>query len=629
MKSQIAFSLRLGFTLCALLLGSREIAAQTPSHLAAPVLRISPYARQVGMGEAFTALAHDNVNAMRYNVGGMGTLRNILLSAHYHSWIEDTQQGALEGALPTKFGVFGLNFIYFDEGELAEVNESFDKTGTVFNNNDLVLGLGYSYPFTVFNNDLSLGIGVKGIWQNLASQNGDAIGLDAGVLYRLEHFSLGATLQNFTLKKMQYKNDSTEFKLPETVRGGLAVSLPLSQQFKVNVGVDAAKYLDSFDKKIRVSSGAEVQISEVFAVRGGYKFHENELSRWGAGFGVNIPTSWLGGASTSFDYAYSPMEDFDTQAHRFSLTFNFGTLVPAPMVAGVDAEEMARLNQEAREALLAAQEAEARLKDTEARMSELEKLLAERLARAQQIAESTQGAIEVTERADRNVLATLRVNFDFDKSDIRPDMYDTLNKLAEILNTYPESQVWISGHTDWIGDDEYNFHLSQRRMNSVMNYLTRRSISSARFIDPIPYGEWHPLNDNTTPELRFRNRRVEFLIYTGDNRPELHPGSMIENVVVSNDSVSVLGNGRLNFTTRFVDNPPRVVLVFPKTYVPDAKTFPVNRGNIRQARIGFHPEDGSTWVVFDLNSPVTPRAIAAGRRVNIDTGSIAAKETPR
>jgi hypothetical protein len=94
---------------------------------------------------------------------------------------------------------------------------------------------------------------------------------------------------------------------------------------------------------------------------------------------------------------------------------------------------------------------------------------------------------------------------------------------------------------------------------------------------------------------------VEFLIYTGENKPELHPGSLIESVAVANDSVSVLGNGRLNFTARFVDDPPRAVLVFPKTYVPDAKTFPINRGNIRQARIGFHPEDGSTWVVFDLN----------------------------
>ena len=71
------------------------------------------------------------------------------------------------------------------------------------------------------------------------------------------------------------------------------------------------------------------------------------------------------------------------------------------------------------------------------------------------------------------------------------------------------------------------------------------------------------------------------------------------------------------------------MLVFPKTYVPDAKTFPINRGNVRQARVGFHPEDGSTWVVLDLDSPVTPKAIVAGKRVSIDTGSIAVKETPQ
>ncbi len=627
MKSQTSFSLCFGLACCALFFEKQPAAAQTPSQIAAPALRISPYARQVGMGEAFTALANDNINAMRYNIGGMGTLRNILLSAHFHQWIEDTQEGALEGALPTKYGVFGLNFTYFDEGELIELNDNFVQTGAVFSSNDLVLALGYSNYFPLFDHNMSLGLAVKGVRQNLATENGDAIGLDAGLLYSLKYVSIGATLQNFTLKKMKFKNGLAEYKLPETIRGGLATRLPLSEQLKLNVAVDGAKYLDGFDKKIRVSSGAELLISEVFAVRGGYKFHDYELSKWGAGFGVNIPTSWLGGASTSLDYAYSPLEDFDAQAHRFSLTFNFGTLVPAPLMVNV--EEMQRLNREAQEALLAAQEAEARLRDTEARMTELERLLAERLEKAKQIAESSQGAIEVEERADRNVLATLRVNFDWDKSDIRPDMYETLNKLSEILNTYPESQVWISGHTDNTGDDEYNFHLAQRRMDSVMNYLTRRNISTARFIDPIPYGEWEPLTDNRTPDLRFRNRRVEFLIYTGENRPQVHRGSLIENVAVANDSVSVLGNGRLEFTTRFVDDPPRAVLVFPKTYVPDAKTFQINRGNIRQARIGFHPEDGSTWVVFDLNAPFTPKAIVAGKRISLDTGSIAAKETPR
>jgi outer membrane protein OmpA-like peptidoglycan-associated protein len=627
MKSHTCLSLCFGLALGACFLEKPQAFAQTPSRISAPALRISPYARQVGMGEAFTALANDNVNAMRYNIGGMGTLRNILLSAHFHQWIADTQEGALEGALPTKYGVFGLSFTYFDEGELIELDDSFVNTGTVFSNNDLVLALGYSNYFRLFNNNMALGLAVKGVRQNLANEAGDAVGLDAGLLYTLKYVSIGATLQNFTLKKMKFKNGVTEYKLPETIRGGLATRLPLGEQLKLNLGVDGAKYLDSFDKNIRISSGAELLISEVFAVRGGYKFHDYELSKWGAGFGVNIPTSWLGGASTSFDYAYSPLEDFDSQAHRFSVTFNFGTLVPAPLVA--NAEEVQRLSDEARQALLDAQEAEARLRDTEERMSELEKLLAERLEKAKQIAESTKGEIEVTEQADRNVLATLRVNFDWDKSDIRPDMYETLNKLSEILNTYPESQVWIAGHTDNTGDDEYNFHLAERRMDSVMNYLTRRGLSSSRFVDPIPYGEWRPLDENRTPELRFRNRRVEFLIYTGVTKPELHPGSKIESVAVLNDSVSVQGNGRLDFSARFVDDPPRVVLVFPKTYVPDAKTFPINRGTIRQARVGFHPEDGSTWVVLDLNSPVTPRAIAAGKRVNIDTGSIAVKETPK
>jgi hypothetical protein len=120
---------------------------------------------------------------------------------------------------------------------------------------------------------------------------------------------------------------------------------------------------------------------------------------------------------------------------------------------------------------------------------------------------------------------------------------------------------------------------------------------------PVPYGEWRPLTENRTAEEQFRNRRVEFLLFTGDNEPVVPEGSKITEVKVAGDStISVIGNGRLNYVTSFVDNPPRLILKFPKVYAPDSRSFPLNFGNFLQARLGYHPNERSTWVVFDLST---------------------------
>ncbi|MGH7455843.1 MAG: hypothetical protein ACRENG_31090, partial [bacterium] len=96
MKFNFKFALRSSFGFFLLLAAFSSVEAQNSAvtgRYAAPILGISPYARQVAMGEAFTALAND-INVMRYNVGGLGNLRHIMLSTHFHNWIDDTQQGA-------------------------------------------------------------------------------------------------------------------------------------------------------------------------------------------------------------------------------------------------------------------------------------------------------------------------------------------------------------------------------------------------------------------------------------------------------------------------------------------------------------------------------------------------------
>ena len=619
MKYNLQFSLVVALAACTAVTWPGSVDGQVAGRFAAPILNVSPYARPVAMGEAYTALAYD-LGVMRYNIGGLGGLQHPMLAAHFHDWIEDTRQGAIDGAIPTRIGVFGLSLAYFDEGEVLERDANFNLTGRTFQSNDLILSAGYGFAFNLFNNPLALGAGLKMVRQDLADADGTGLGLDVGMLYTVRPFSIGATVQNLTAKKLQL-GDESSYLLPETMRAGAAISLPAGEQLSWNVGVDGFRFTGP-DEDIRFAGGTELHVSEILAVRGGYKFYETETARWGGGFGIMIPMSWLGGSNTSFDYAYSPVDAFDTQSHRFSVSFTFGVLEQQVIAKRGEIESeleaARRARQEAEEARLAAMEAEGRVRD-------LEKLLAERLEKAKKIAETTEGEIEVEETAVGNVLMTLRVNFDFDKSFIRPDMFDTMAKVREILNTYIESQVWISGHCDSIGTDEYNFHLAQRRMNSVMDFLAQRGIGPGKFYNPVPYGEWRHLNDNSTPDQRFRNRRVEFLIYTGDNKPEIPIGSLIERVVVQDQSVTVEGNGRLEYTQTILTDPPRMLLKFPKVYVPDPLNIGVYRGNIQRARVGFHEEEGSTWVVLDMEDAVAPQVAESGRALNIVPGTLAQK----
>ncbi len=103
------------------------------------------------------------------------------------------------------------------------------------------------------------------------------------------------------------------------------------------------------------------------------------------------------------------------------------------------------------------------------------------------------------------------VNFDYDKSILRPDAFPVLDEVAETLARYPEIRVEIGGHTDWNNSDAYNQRLSERRAQSVMDYLVSKGIAANRMAVK-GYGEAKPIADNNTENGRFQNRRVELRI---------------------------------------------------------------------------------------------------------------------
>lgn len=102
------------------------------------------------------------------------------------------------------------------------------------------------------------------------------------------------------------------------------------------------------------------------------------------------------------------------------------------------------------------------------------------------------------------------IHFDFDKYNIKKDSYGILNDVASILKANPQiKKIRIEGHTDAIGSDAYNMKLSQRRANSVREYLTNQGISADR-LEAVGYGKSRPIAPNNTAAGRAQNRRVEF-----------------------------------------------------------------------------------------------------------------------
>lgn len=113
--------------------------------------------------------------------------------------------------------------------------------------------------------------------------------------------------------------------------------------------------------------------------------------------------------------------------------------------------------------------------------------------------------------ADQN-RAFENVYFEFDRSDLsdaeKAKLDNDANAINGLTQKYPALKVDLSGHTDWIGTEGYNQSLSERRADTVKQYLTRKGVAADR-ITTHAYGESKPVANNETAEGRALNRRVE------------------------------------------------------------------------------------------------------------------------
>ncbi|MGZ8189612.1 MAG: OmpA family protein [Methylococcaceae bacterium] len=105
------------------------------------------------------------------------------------------------------------------------------------------------------------------------------------------------------------------------------------------------------------------------------------------------------------------------------------------------------------------------------------------------------------------------VNFGYDSAELTFDAMAILDTIAANLIAYPDKHdIEVHGHTSSEGSNSHNMKLSQRRSQSVVDYLTMKGVTNRLYARG--YGESQPIADNTTEEGRAQNRRVE-LVWTG------------------------------------------------------------------------------------------------------------------
>ncbi len=103
------------------------------------------------------------------------------------------------------------------------------------------------------------------------------------------------------------------------------------------------------------------------------------------------------------------------------------------------------------------------------------------------------------------------ITFDVDRADLQPNFGEVLDSVAVVLDEYDQTLVEVTGHTDSSGGERYNQLLSERRADSVGNYLMRVGVMPRR-VATAGYGESYPVASNSQASGRAANRRVELTL---------------------------------------------------------------------------------------------------------------------
>lgn len=124
-----------------------------------------------------------------------------------------------------------------------------------------------------------------------------------------------------------------------------------------------------------------------------------------------------------------------------------------------------------------------------------------------------EGNYSSASRVDDGILVTFEsdVLFPLNSSYLTDRAKQELDNLAKVLAQEPVNRLIVRGHTDATGTEDYNQWLSERRAESVKNYLVAKGLNKEN-ISTEGHGQSKPVAPNNTPEGRQKNRRVEIVI---------------------------------------------------------------------------------------------------------------------
>ena len=119
----------------------------------------------------------------------------------------------------------------------------------------------------------------------------------------------------------------------------------------------------------------------------------------------------------------------------------------------------------------------------------------------------------VFQRQGNNIVMAMQgnVTFDTNRANIKPDFYQILTRLSDILIEQNQTLIEVAGHTDNTGNDAINIPLSRDRASAVARYLVQQGVNPERIAE-LGLGSAHPLASNTSTESRQLNRRVEITL---------------------------------------------------------------------------------------------------------------------
>jgi hypothetical protein len=276
-------------------------------------LRLPATAQQAALGEAYSALRVTDATALFTNPAAAALIPNISVTASYGEWIADmTHQTAAAAVRFGNYGVVGLSYIHMDYGDFDNTvltddpnYEGYMDAGK-FDMGANVIGLTYAYQMT---DRFSFGGTARYIKESTGTfqhadtdiTTGDAsnVLMEIGTFYNTGFGSLRlATIaQNFGFTSEYFGNS---FQPPIVYRMGAAYDFFDAPGSPVKL-TTTMEFVHPTDNEERIHVGGECSISNVFILRGGYKFAYDEAS-WSAGGGLRFPIGQFNGG---LDFSYS------------------------------------------------------------------------------------------------------------------------------------------------------------------------------------------------------------------------------------------------------------------------------------------------------------------------------------